>query len=96
MVAKDKNSSQWNMLREGLIEGLIRDRLWTEFQIFALESRSDICKDPNRASLTKPEENGVILGHFRCLSKIGLGSGSEWGLDWELPQSAIYLVFSLF
>jgi len=70
------------VLRGGLIEGLIRDRLKTEFQIFALESRSDVCKDPNRASLTKPEENWVILGHYCHLSKIGLGSGLEQGLDW--------------
>jgi len=84
MEAKDRNSSKWNVLRVGLIEGLIQDRLWNEFQIFvnALESISNICKDPNRAFLTKPEENWVILRHFCCLSKIGLVSGLEWGLDW--------------
>jgi len=39
-----------------LIEGLIKDRFQTEFQIFALESGSEVCKDLNRASLTKSEE----------------------------------------
>jgi len=39
MEAKDKNSSKWNVLRVGLIEGLIEDRLWTEFQIFALKKQ---------------------------------------------------------
>jgi len=72
------------VLRVGVIEGLIGDILWTEFQIFALESGSDIHRDPNRAFLTKPEENRVIFRHFCCLSKIGSGSASERGLDWAL------------
>ncbi len=84
MEAKDRNSSKWNVLRVGLIEGLIQDRLWNEFQIFALESISNICKDPNRAFLTKPEENWVILRHFCCLSKIGLVSG--WNRVWTGPK----------
>jgi len=60
MEANNKNSSKWNVLSMGLIEGLIRDRLWVSSR-FLLWKASDIHKDPNRASLTKLEENGVIL-----------------------------------
>jgi len=97
MEDSQKYNSTWNFFSMGLIEGLPHIQIMEGIPIFLWIPDPRVCKTPLGPfwcwpckTWRQPEENWVICWHFCCLSKIGLGLGSKWGLDWAFGNFNAY------